>query len=411
LVFEKKSSETLTPLKILHVISIVAPRYGGPGIASQLMAHYQAKSNHKVTLCTTNVDYPAGILPVPKNRPVNKDGVSIVHFDVSSRSFLFSAPMMIWMKKNISSFDIVHIHGLYRFPVTFAAWLARRSCIPYLICPHGSLDPFIYKQSQYNVFLKRIYERLFDLPNLNNATAIHFTAYEEYKRTAYLKLRARPIVVPNGIDWERYKHLPAKNGFRKDLGLDTLAPLVLFLGRINFKKGLDLLIPAFSFVASNHVNAHLAIVGPDNEGYRTQVSQWCNKYGIQKRVFFVDHLGIEKVKEAYVDSDVFVLPSYTENFGLTVVESMVCQTPVVISDQVNIWHQVQKAGAGIVVNCDTNSVANAINYLLNNPDEAKSMGVNGRIAAKESFSWSNITLNLTKVYRNLINQRPATAHC
>lgn len=392
-------------LKILHVVSMVAPRYAGAGIASQLMARYQAKEGHKVVICTTNADFPKGTLMVPSGEPVDKDGILIWHFPVQIRSLLISIPLCLWLKTEIMSFDIVHIHGLYRFPVTFAAYWARRAGVPYVIMPHGSLDPFLYHQSQYNLHLKRIYERLFDIPNLKHAAAIHYTAKEEAKQAAFLKLRTKPVILPNGIDWGSYRRLPLRGNFRRRIGLNEQTPLVLFLGRINFKKGLDLLVPAFGLVLRKNPDAHLAIVGPDNEGYGSKVQQWCGEQGIQDRVFFVDYIGHEEVNEAYVDADVFVLPSYTENFGLTVVEAMACNTPVVISDHVNIWREVQEAGAGIVVSLDLRAVADAICRLLADKLEARAMGTSGRLAVEKNYAWPRIVKQLTLVYRKLIEAK------
>ena len=392
-------------LNILHVVSIVAPRYAGAGIASQLMARYQANEGHKVTICTTNVDFPKGTLMVPPGEPVYKDGIFIWHFPVLIRPLLVSIQLWMWLRSEIMSFDIVHIHGLYRFPVTSAAWWARRVSVPYLISPHGSLDPFLYKQSQYSVSLKRIYERLFDIPNLNHATAIHYTTEEEEKRAGFLKLRTKAVILPNGIDWENYRQLPSKGSFRQRIGINDQTPLVLFLGRINFKKGLDLLVPAFGHVAKKYSDACLAIVGPDNEGYGSKVRRWCVEQGIHDRVLFVDHLGHEEVKEAYVDADVFVLSSYTENFGLTVVEAMACGIPVVISDQVNIWREVQAAKAGLVVSLDPNTIAEAVCRLLGDPKEAEATGLRGRIATEKLYAWPPIVKQLIQVYEELILEK------
>jgi glycosyltransferase involved in cell wall biosynthesis len=398
-------------LNILHVVSLVAPRYAGTGIASQLMARYQAKIGHKVTICTTNVDFPKGTLRVSSEEPVFKDGVLIWHFPVQFRPLLVSIPLWLWLKSEIMSFDIIHIHGLYRFPVTAAAWKARKAGVPYLIMPHGSLDPFLYSQSQYNLPLKRIYERLFDIPNLNNSAAIHYTTKEEAKRVAFLRLRAKPVIVPNGIDWESFRLLPQKGSFRWRLGLDEKTPLVLFLGRINFKKGIDVLVPAFSQVIRKHPNARLAFVGPDNEGYGSKVKKWCKDKGIDDKVFFVDHLGPEEVKQAYVDADVFVLPSYTENFGLTVVESMACGCPVIISDRVNIWRQVEQVKAGIVVRLDPMAVAKAIIRLLEDRATAMAIGTRGRKAAEKLYGWPGIVERLISVYRGLIARRRPATNC
>lgn len=389
-------------LKILHVVSLIAPRFAGAGIASQFMARYQAKAGHKVAICTTNADFPKGTLKVPSNEPLLRDGTLIFHFPVQLRPLMVSIPLWRWLKSNIISFDIIHIHGLYRFPVTSAAFWARKMGVPYVIMPHGSLDPFLYNQSRYNLPLKRIYERLFDIPNLKQAAAVHYTAEEEARQASFLKLRTKPVVVPNGIDWQSYRRLPPKGNFRRRIGLNDQAPLVLFLGRINFKKGLDLLVPAFGLVVQKYPEAILAFVGPDNEGYGLKVRRWCKEQGIQDKVYHVDHLGFENVKEAYVDANVFVLPSYTENFGLTVIEAIACGTPVVISDQVNICQEIQKLGAGIVVGLDPREMADAICLVLDNKRAAKVMGERGRAAAETCYTWARVVEQLTQVYRELI---------
>jgi len=394
-------------MKILHVIQNMSPRHGGPVTVLKALARAQALAGLDVALCTTNEDCPAGKMDVRNHAPVIEDGVTIWYHRVNFFPLVFSVTLAKWLKREIAGFDIVHIHGLYRFPVTYAAWRARRAGVAYVISPHGSLDPFLYKQSRYSLLLKRIYERLFDIPNLSHAAAIHYTAEEEAERTAFLGLRAKPVIVANGIDWEFYKNLPARGSFRKRLGLHDRTPLVLFLGRINFKKGLDLLVPAFSQVLQEYPGARLAIVGPDNEGYGFRVRWWCGEQGIADKVLFVDYMGPEEVKQAYVDADVFVLPSYTENFGMTVVEAMACGCPVVISDQVNIWREVQDAGAGFVVRLDPREIADAMCCVLADKESARAMGTRGRRAARERYAWPRIVEQLTQVYRGLIQEAAA----
>jgi glycosyltransferase involved in cell wall biosynthesis len=255
--------------------------------------------------------------------------------------------------------------------------------------------------------LKRIYERLFDFPNLNHASAIHYTATEEMERASFLKLRAPAVIVPNGIDWRRYAMLPSRGVFRNRIGIDFRTSLLLFLGRINFKKGLDLLVPSFAQVLEKIPNARLAIVGPDNEGYGVKVRQWCREQGIAEKVIFVDHLGLHDVIQAYVDADVFVLPSYTENFGMTVVEAMACGCPVVISDQVNIWREVQEEGAGLVVSLEPAQIADAICRVLEDKEAAREMGRRGRSAAERRYAWPQIVEQLTDIYRRLIAEKTA----
>ena len=374
------------------------------------LAYEQARTGHRVVVVTIHQDS----MPLAT---VSKDhdkfcaaGVEIKSFKAYWSPVLFSPGLGTWLRQTISSFDIVHIHGLYRFPVTYAAWLARKTGIPYIIRPLGSLDPFLYRQSRFGKMalpLKRIYERLFDIPNLNHASAIHYTAKEEMERTAFLKLCAPAVIIPNGIDWQQYAVLPQRGGFRGRIGLEEQTPLVLFLGRINFVKGLDLVVPGFAYVIEKFPDARLAIVGPDNEGYGSKVRQWCHDYGVMEKVYFVDHLGPEEVKQAYVDADVFVLSSYTENFGMTVAETMACGCPVVISDQVNIWREVQEEGAGLVVGLDPPKIANTICRVLSDKEAAGEMGKRCRMAAEKRYSWPRIVDQMTQMYREVIEEAAA----
>ena len=398
-------------MKVLHVISNMDPRSGGPTTVVRTLSAYQARSGLNVTVCTTN---PKRFVERRMTTVITPPKKNLKYRYFFSWSNLLISPHMVkWFNNNLPLFDIVHIHGLYRFPVTSAACWARKAGVPYIIMPHGALHPFLYKQSQYSLPLKRVYERLFDIPNLNHATAIHYTSEDEAKGASFIKLNTKTIIVPNGIDWENFRRLPPKGNFRRRVGLNYDTPLILYLGRINFTKGLDLLVPAFGSVTRKHANARIAFVGPDNDGYGSVVRRWCKEQGIQDKVFFVDHLGFEAVKEAYVDSDVFVLPSYSENFGLTAVEAMACGTPVVISDQVNIWREILASGAGIVVGLDSRELADAICLLLADKQSAKAMGERGRVSAQTDYAWPRIVEQLNQVYRELIetettSRRPLT---
>jgi len=119
----------------------------------------------------------------------------------------------------------------------------------------------------------------------------------------------------------------------------------------------------------------------------------------------VDYLGPDEVKQAYVDADVFVLPSYTENFGMTVVEAMACGCPVVISDQVNIWREVQEGG-GVVVGLDVEAIAEAIVEVLSDSEKARERGAGGRAFVRERYAWPRIVEELTRVYESIIAESP-----
>ena len=232
-------------MRILHVVSTLAPSSGGPTQVVRDLSAAQHQAGHAVTVCTTNRGNPVHVVLADEYfDTLSGTGVEVKAFGVDISPLLYSRGLVRWLRRSVTVFDIVHIHGLYRFPPTYAASRARRRGIPYIVRPHGSLDPYLLKQSSRSLILKRLYERLFDFPNLNAAGAIHYTAEEEREHAAPLNLRAPSFVVPNGIDWERYRTLPPRGALRARWGLHH-EPVVLFLGRLHFKKGLDLLIPAF----------------------------------------------------------------------------------------------------------------------------------------------------------------------
>lgn len=380
----------------------MSPRYGGPVGVLKSLARAQVQRGHDVTIVTTNTDYPAGVLPVAPNVPVSVGNVTTYHFDVQFRPLNLSLPMAWSLAAQINGHDITHIHGLYRFPPSFAGWQARRLRAPYVVRPFGSLDPFMYVQSSKSLWLKRMYERLIDLPNLRAASAVHYTTEEERIRTAYLSLPGPSFVVPNGLDWRPYEQLPLPGGFRRKLDIDAHTPLVLFLGRLNFKKGLDLLIPAFAQIRQRLSTARLAIVGPDNEGYGAKVRGLIGAHDLQDAVTIVDMMTGEAVREAYADADVFVLPSYTENFGMTVIEALACGTAVVISDQVNIHREVAASGGGVVTKCDVVQIARAVIDLLHQPLLREEMGRVGRPWVHDNYTWPVIVGRLDEEYRQTI---------
>jgi len=254
--------------------------------------------------------------------------------------------------------------------------------------------------------LKRIYERWFDLPNLHAAGAIHYTADEERERASFLNLQAPSFVVPNGLDWSRYCELPARVALRTQWGLGD-APVVLFLGRLHFKKGLDLLIPAFDLLRQRVLGVQLVIAGPENDDYGREVRNWVRERGLHNCAHFVGPLEGQDVLQAYVDADVFALPSYTESFGMTVAEAMACALPVVISDQVNIHAEVSSAGAGLVTRCDADEVARALEALLSNAERRCTMGEAGRRLVQARYTWPAIVEALTSEYEAVIARRRA----
>jgi glycosyltransferase involved in cell wall biosynthesis len=225
---------------------------------------------------------------------------------------------------------------------------------------------------------------MFDLPNLNAASGIHYSTDAERDNAAFLGLSAPTFVVPNGLDWNRFRVLPARGGFRQKWVPEN-ASVMLFVGRIHPVKGLDTLILAFAEIYAKHPNARLVIVGPENDDYGNHLRSRIREIGLDAAIVFTGPLiGVELV-QAYVDADIFVLPSHTENFGMVVAEAMASAMPVVISDQVKVSADVANAGAGIVTRRNVADLAEALEGLLSNESKRSAMGNAGRRLVHEKY--------------------------
>ncbi len=386
-------------MKILHVIANLAPRYGGPSKVCVEVAQAVARLGHEVSIYTTNQDGP-GELAVPLDRPVIKDGVEIRYFPIQPPRFWGTSwSLARALDQKIKESDLVHIDSLYLFHDLVAGHYCRKYGVPYLIRPHGSLDPFIYRRHRWR---KAIMELWFENRNIRNAAAILFTADEEMRLARPYIGDAPGAVVSLGLDPREFQELPEPGRFRGRFPEVGEKKIILFLGRINFKKGLDLLVPAMARVLRQRQDVHLVLAGPDNDGYGARVKEWLKQEGIPDDATFTGMLLGEERLAVLRDAQMFVLSSYSENFGIAVIEAMACGLPVVISDKVNIWREVDAAGAGLVVPCEAAALAAALERLLNDPGLAAAMGQRGRALVAERFQWGSIALAMQELYARII---------
>jgi glycosyltransferase involved in cell wall biosynthesis len=394
---------TRAPLRILHVISSLAPRYGGPSKVCVELCDELARRGEQVSIFTTDVDGP-GRLDVPLDHPVRMGAAEVRYFPVQwPRRFVTSWPLARALREAVPRHDIVHIHSLYLFPSTAAAHYCRRAGVPYLVRPHGTLDPYMFHRHRAR---KWVYERLFEWRNLERAAALHFTSLEEQELTRPLRLPTPGVVVAPGVHVERYR--PTDGREAAPWGETRGRRVILFLGRLNFKKGLDLLVRAFAELARRRPDVHLVLAGPDDDDYGRAVRGWLAQGGVANRCTFTGMLEGASKLAAFHHAEVFVLPSYSENFGVAVVEAMACGLPVVVSDRVNIWREIAHAGAGRVVSCDAPAVSRGLAAVLDDPAR-DAMGERGRRLVAERFTWAAAGTRMLDAYHEILGRREVRA--
>jgi glycosyltransferase involved in cell wall biosynthesis len=333
-------------------------------------------------------------------------------FEAREVLFGFSGRLYDELSRVIPKADVVHVHGLYRFACVAACHVSRQHGVPFIIKPHGSLDPFLFRVRRIRKWLP---ERMLIKPNLAKAAAIHFTARAEMELAAESGLFkpgdgcpvANGVVIPEGIDLgeseagtpgEFFEAFPRARGKR----------MLLFLSRLNFKKGLDILAKAVGLLRKQRNDTHLVIAGPDEDQYSQKVKGWLKAEGCLDMATFTGMLdGILKAS-AYKAADVFVLPSYTENFGMVIAEAMSHGVPVVISNKVNIWREVEEYGAGLVTECDPEATARAINEILDTPGLKEKMAERGKRLVQSLFTWREIGGRTLDLYRSVARVHSTT---
>lgn len=390
-------------MKVLHLIPSYLPGNLalGPIQPTHFLNKELVKKGVAVTVYTTNRD-GCKKLNVPINREVDIDGVKVFYF----RSFGPSLSYFSWgfwraIANTLGAFDVVHITSVFLAASTLGAYYARKFKKPYIISPHGSLmkEP-LAKRSR---FKKKVWISLLERRNLAGAAAIHFTVEAEKREygEAGLPLK-KSFVIPNGFDGSEFlKKLPS-GFFRNKFNIPSEKKLVLFLGRISWKKGFDTLIPAFEKIVHAEPEALLVIAGRDDEGYRKKVEEWIIQRHLTDKVLFLGvALGDERLG-AMKDSQVFVLPSYSENFAMTVVEAMFLGLPVVITKGVGVAPSVEKAGAGFVIEKNEEDLAVAVLEILHNQKLAQEMGERGKALVNAEFAKPAIADKFIGAYTEII---------
>ena len=386
-------------MKVLQVIPSLSFKRGGPARAVREMAGALSKEGLEVTIFATDDGLENG-----QSGPLSqeKSGVEVRVFKRGwPHPYFYSPSLGRALQNEIRNFDMVHIHGIWAYPTLAASRACQKYQIPYLIRPCGMLDEYCLA---HHAVRKRIYGALFENENLRRARLIHFTSDEEKRRSGTLGLKTPALVVPLGVNHEFFQVTGMRGKFREKHPLLKEKKIILFLGRINFKKGLDLLIDALKGLARKNSGSHCVIAGPDEDGYGVQVKRWIEKKNLKDQVTLTGFIDGEDKLALLRDSDIFCLPSRQENFGLAAVEAMAAALPVIVSDQVNLHQEIKNAHAGMVVRCDAGDVRSALETLLKDEDLCRSMGERGRKLVQEKYTWRDAAKKLVRVYEDITHR-------
>jgi glycosyltransferase involved in cell wall biosynthesis len=388
-------------MNILQIIPSISLVYGGPSQMVLGLSKALAKAGENVTIITTNSNGDTGQEPldVPLKIPLKQDGYTIIYFPCSPfRRYKFSLDLLQWLNSHYIDYDVAHIHALFSPVSTFSASICRLKGLPYLLRPLGTLDPLDLQKKRV---LKQVYGNFLEKPNLQGAARIHFTSEQEAKISHRFGVKTRDLVIPLGV--RVADNLPVLNHTRAQLHISSEIPLILFMSRIDYKKGLDLLIPALENLLNEGLSFHFVLAGnnPQNNNYENKINKQIKQSKLNNVTTITGFITGEMKVGLLQDADLFVLPSYYENFGIAVAEALIYKTPVVISNQVYIWEDVKKYDAGWVSSCEVSELTCQLKLALSDSTIRKQKGENGAKLAREKYSWKAIAQKMIQVYNEI----------
>ena len=387
-------------MNILQVVPYFPPAYafGGPVKVAYSISKELVKRGHNVTVYTTDAKSPNERLNVPSVMDV--DGIEVHYMRNLSLtpirvSNLFIPPEVAFVSKSeLKKFDVIHLHEFTTFQNVAIAHHARKAGVPYVLQTHGSIHISGRRRR------KLLFNILFGNEILRNASKIVALSNVEKMHYKYVGLPDNKIVIiPNGLELSDYAHLPPKGSFKKKFGLNKDEKIVLYLGRIHEIKGIDILVRAFANIFHKLDDVRLVIVGP-NDGYLAEIKALTKTLQMEAKVLVLGPLyGVAKL-EAYVDADVYVLPSRYETFPMTVLEAYACGKPVIASKVGGLKDLVVNGETGLLFDRgNTVQLAKNFLYLLDDARRAEEMGLKGKQFVTENFTIDKVADKLQNLYR------------
>ena len=368
-------------IKTIHVVPYIGDASNGPAYSVPNLCRCLVCSGTDVTLHTLE--------PVPENLE-GFETIGHIHQKFPHPALGRSSQMHKAIEQACTQSDIIHNHSLWMLPNIYPEYARRGTSCKLVVSPRGTLSEWALRRSRSKkLFSWMIGQR----KALLNADMLHATSIKEYKEIRRFGLKQPVAIIPNGIDIPQKPNNPQKNSPRQ----------LLFLGRIHPVKGLENLINAWNTLEGNFRDWELVIAGPGKFSYVDKIQRLIMKLHL-KRVIFKGELNSIEKQKAFLEAELFVLPSYTENFGMVVAEALSSGLPVITTKETP-WQGIDKRKCGLCVDIGVTPLVEALRQIMPKPsDELMEMGDNGRKWMKEDYSWDEIGHKMKSAYSWFLGQ-------
>lgn len=381
----------IKPVKILNICAY-SWDIGGPPKIIYDHAVEQIKLGAEVTILT----------PITEEQKLYAlpEGAKIV---VCKRHWLakfwaeFSPELFFWIKKHGNEYDVIHIHGLWHF-AGLAPYLAGVKT-PKCVTIHGLLDRWALANGYWK---KKLFGTLFQKSVLDKTALIQINNLDEQNDLQNFLGHAHPNVkiIPNGMNLRNFEKLPEKGIFKEKYNIPKDKKLILFLSRINIKKGLDLLLPAFKTIIGKRNDCILILAGPD-DGYLSETERFIETESLQESIKLIGMLVGEDKLAAFADADIFVLPSHSEGFSIATLEALVAGIPSLLSDRVGFGESIRESNAAHLVELNPESIVNGLTKMLDDEKYCELLANNGKALVKEKYDIELVAKNLFEEFKKI----------
>jgi glycosyltransferase involved in cell wall biosynthesis len=386
-------------LRIMHLISSIGRLSGGLGATAIYLAQEHKLMGHHAQIWCND--------PLPDARAAIRETElgeeNIACFPVRGPRSIGFSPAMEGeaISSRGQSYMILHQHGIWAANSRVTNIWRTKAALPTVVAPQGTLETWALKRSSWK---KRLATIAYEGQNLRKASCLQATSLEEATSFRNYGLVNPIAIMPNGIA-EAWLHATADSErFFKRFSIPSDRRLLLFLSRVHPKKGLPLLLKAMAQIRRSLQDWLLIVAGPDERGHLAEVQSLARKLGIENMVRFPGPLFGSDKRDAYAASDLFILPTHSENFGIVVAEALGAGVPV-LTTKGTPWKELEARGCGWWTDVDVAAIQDALlEATQRSSDELRAMGQRGKILAAEKYTWAKIAKQSIQLYSWLLRR-------
>jgi glycosyltransferase involved in cell wall biosynthesis len=370
----------------LNVVSHIDPKYGGMStVVPELSSATAAASSRTIGLTAFCSQDEYGF-------PERAESIEVSHWPRSRVEWLKNRSLRERFRQHVDSADGIHIHGLWEQSTAIAARTARELGKPYVVSAHGMLEPWALANKKLK---KQVYAAFLERANIEGAACVHALTRAEARNFRDFGSRRPIAIIPNGV---RIPHSASPDLFFEQFAGLRGKRILLYLGRIHFKKGPDLLVEAWSRLAGDWPDAHLVLAGPDFENTRIIIEKLIRDRRLEHRVLLPGMLCGDLKWSALAAAHCFILPSHSEGLSVSTLEAMGVGLPVIVTRQCNL-PEVVSYGTGWQIEPDIESLVSALNECLGNSELTnREIGSRGRDLVSKQYSWPTVGKQMSELY-------------